>query len=95
MFSAFSMLPVRERETGVKTLQKCSGAPLWLTWLANYAWDILNAFPSLLMIIFIFYCSKTVDGFTTFAENSVGLSNLLSFDQALKLTNAYSLKQQD
>ena len=70
MFSVFSMLPVRERENGVKTLQKCSGAPLWLTWLANYCWDFLNAFPSLLIILLIFVSSQSIGGFDTFAENS-------------------------
>ena len=70
MFSVFSMLPVRERENGVKTLQKCSGAPLWLTWLANYCWDLLNALPSLLMIIIIFASSQSIAGFATFAEKT-------------------------
>jgi len=70
MFSVFSMLPVRERENGVKTLQKCSGSPLWLTWLANYCWDLLNALPSLLMIIIIFASSQSIAGFATFAEKT-------------------------
>ena len=70
MFSVFSMLPVRERENGVKTLQKCSGAPLWLTWMANYCWDLLNALPSLLMIIIIFASSQSIAGFATFAEKT-------------------------
>ena len=60
MFAAFSMLPVRERSSGVRTLQKCSGAPLWLTWMAEYVWDILNCIPSLIIVLIIFSASKNV-----------------------------------
>ena len=47
MFSAFGVLPVRERKNGVDTLQYCSGAPIWLMWLAEYVWDFINALPSI------------------------------------------------
>ena len=60
MFGSFSVLPVRERSTGVRTLQKCSGAPLWLTWLAEYVWDVLNCIPSLSLILIIFAASQSV-----------------------------------
>ena len=60
MFAAFATLPVRERSSGVRTLQKCSGAPLWLTWLAEYVWDILNCIPSLGIILIIFAAGQSV-----------------------------------
>jgi len=60
MFAAFSMLPVRERSSGVRTLQKCSGAPLWLTWMAEYVWDVLNCIPSLIIILIIFAAGQNV-----------------------------------
>lgn len=49
VFGAFVALPVKERYCGVKTLQRCSGAPLWVSWLAQYTWDlrgILNCIQS-------------------------------------------------
>ena len=70
MFAAFSMLPVRERSTGVRTLQKCSGAPLWLTWLAEYVWDFLNVLPSFAIILIIFAASQSVDGVKVFVDNA-------------------------
>jgi hypothetical protein len=69
MFGAFGVLPVRERKNGVKTLQKCSGTPLWVLWLAEYFWDIINCMPSILMIIGVFYFGQKVDGIETFVEN--------------------------
>ena len=41
-FGAFVALPVKERCSGVKTLQRCSGAPVWLSWMAQYTWDLLG-----------------------------------------------------
>ena len=61
MFAAFTMLPVRERATGVKTMQKCSGAPLWLCWIADYLWDILNSLPPILVTLIIFAASQSID----------------------------------
>ena len=45
MFSAFSMLPVRERSTGVKTMQRCSGSPQWIIWAGQFTWDVINTIP--------------------------------------------------
>ena len=42
VFGAFVALPVKERFCGVKTLQRCSGAPVWLSWMAQYTWDLLG-----------------------------------------------------
>ena len=40
VFGSYVNLPVKERQSGVKTLQRCSGAPVWLSWLAQYTWDM-------------------------------------------------------
>lgn len=69
MFAAFGVLPVRERKFGVKTLQKCSGVPLWILWLAEYVWDILNCIPSIILILLVFLCGYQVEGIKTFVEN--------------------------
>lgn len=69
MYSAFSMLPVRERATGVKTMQKCSGAPLWLCWLAEYLWDLLNSLPPILITLIIFAAFQKIDGIKVYVDN--------------------------
>ena len=69
MFSAFSMLPVRERATGVKTMQKCSGAPLWLCWMAEYLWDLINCFPPILVTLIIFAAFQNVEGIKAYVDN--------------------------
>ena len=69
MFSAFGVLPVRERKNGVKTLEYCSGAPVWLMWLAEYSWDIINCIPSIVLICLTFLLGKQVDGINTYIAN--------------------------
>ena len=91
MFAAFSMLPVRERSTGVRTLQKCSGAPLWLTWLAEYAWDFLNVLPSFCIILIIFAASKSVDGVQVFVDNSDLIAVLFLMFTVAQLPFTYCL----
>ena len=68
MYAAFTMLPVRERSLGVKTMQNCSGAPIWLMWLAQYVWDFLNCLPSIALTLIIFAASQKVEGMKTFVE---------------------------
>lgn len=53
-FGAFVGLPVKERFTGVKTLQACSGAPVWLSWLASYTWDLIQSLPATLTVVVVF-----------------------------------------
>ena len=91
MFAAFSMLPVRERSTGVRTLQKCSGAPLWLTWLAEYAWDFLNVLPSFCIILIIFAAAKSVDGVQVFVDNSDLIAVLFLMFTVAQLPFTYCL----
>ena len=62
MFSAFSMLPVRERETGVKTMQRCSGVPQSISWAAEYLWDYINSIPPLLITCLVFVAFQSIDG---------------------------------
>ena len=69
MFSAFGVLPVRERKNGVKTLEYCSGAPIWLTWLAEYTWDIINCIPPIILICLTFLCGRQVEGINSYVEN--------------------------
>ena len=53
MYSAFTMLPVRERVSGVSTMLRCCGAPRWIYWISQYACDLLNALPSIVLVILV------------------------------------------
>ena len=77
MYSAFAMLPVRERASGVKTMQKCSGAPLWLCWIAEFLWDLINSLPPLLITLIIFAAFQKIPGVKV--KSSWGLSRTRKF----------------
>jgi len=74
MYAQFSMLPCKEREQGVKVMQKCSGAPLWVTWAANYCWDILNALlPNILIVAILVIGAQWLPGLESFADEAFAL----------------------
>ncbi|CBY31539.1 unnamed protein product [Oikopleura dioica] len=74
MYAQFSMLPCKEREQGVKVMQKCSGAPLWVTWAANYCWDILNALlPNILIVVILVIAAQWLPGLESFADEAFAL----------------------
>ncbi|CAG5090419.1 Oidioi.mRNA.OKI2018_I69.PAR.g12593.t1.cds [Oikopleura dioica] len=74
MYAQFSLLPCKEREQGVKVMQKCSGAPLWVTWLANYCWDILNALlPNVLVVIILLIGAQFLEGLEAFSDAAFAL----------------------
>ena len=73
VFGAFVALPVKERFCGVKTLQRCSGAPVWLSWLAQYSWDLINCIPAISIVLIVFNIATDIDAIDTFAANTAAL----------------------
>jgi ATP-binding cassette subfamily A (ABC1) protein 3 len=60
--SSFVVFPITERESKAKHLQFVSGVNTFSYWLANYAWDLVNA-AIVVLITFIIFLAYQADGY--------------------------------
>ena len=68
MCSTFTIAPVVERINGVRSLQHCSGSPIWMSWICQFTWDFINSIPAFILITVIMYSSQSVTGISSIVD---------------------------
>ncbi len=69
MFSAFSLLPVREKKCGMNVLQTCAGVSHKIRWSAQYFWDLATCVPSILLVLAILIACRELEAMQAFIDH--------------------------
>jgi len=69
MFSAFSLLPVREKKCGMNVLQTCAGVSQKIRWSAQYFWDLATCVPSILLVLVILFSCREMEAMQAFIDH--------------------------